>query len=314
MRINVMRLLGKLKIPIQIILAVVAIISAMFPAVIPLAVIAVIAEIVFAKTFNGRQWIIIGVILMLVVMGIMVCQLFLNKPIPPRVNHNSEWQNRGFIHNMFDDIDMVLVPACSEQVTNRNQNNVCVDYPYWIDRYEVTRILYDPNSNALTPMLPQSMVNIIQAKEHCENRPNGARLPTDQEWEYAAAGPDGWEYPWGEESKGTELVYLHNPIDNPTGKPKSVGSIDEGESWIGANDMSGNVWEWVIDDIVEGDFLKPALRGGSYKEDLVSAKTSYKVSSFQYVNLNNPPGDLFNSDDTGFRCVRDFQPGDPITN
>ncbi len=64
------------------------------------------------------------------------------------------------------------------------------------------------------------------------------RLPTDEEWEYAARGGDQNNlYPWGKEWVNGRAV-----IDEPT--PQPVGSYPEGQSRWGTLDMIGNVWEW----------------------------------------------------------------------
>jgi formylglycine-generating enzyme required for sulfatase activity len=108
---------------------------------------------------------------------------------------------------------------------------------------------------------PINCVDWAQAKAFCAWA--GKRLPTEEEWEYAARGRDGRRFPWGNSPPGPQLL---NACDKECGLARErarsrdapllfaesdgwattapVGSYPAGESAFGVLDLAGNVWEW----------------------------------------------------------------------
>jgi formylglycine-generating enzyme required for sulfatase activity/energy-coupling factor transporter ATP-binding protein EcfA2 len=116
------------------------------------------------------------------------------------------------------------------------------------------------------------------------------RLPTEQEWEYSAAGSEGRIYPWGNTPEPTSK---HANYGENEGATTPVGRYPDGATPEGLYDMAGNVWEW-MDDWYDSDKKRKALRGGSWgnaPENLrCRARLNY-IPDLRYISL-------------GFRVVR----------
>src|SRR5262249_35763158 len=129
---------------------------------------------------------------------------------------------------------------------------------------------------------PAGCVNFTDAKAYCDWAKG--RLPTEAEWELAARGTDGREFPWGNDAPDCDHVNMAGCGDAAA----DVGSHPKGASPYGAMDMAGNVVEMVADfygatyyaTSPEKDPTGPASgahyvgRGGGYKSEAVWQRTS----------------------------------------
>jgi formylglycine-generating enzyme required for sulfatase activity len=186
---------------------------------------------------------------------------------------------------------MVYVPpGCFMMGSNAPYSNasagaafrMCFATDYWIDKTDVTNAAYQKfidgggyteqgswwsdagwswlhsmdtqrpyNYDGFTdPQQPRVGIMWYQADAYCRWR--GARLPTEPEWEYAARGPNSLTYPWGNTFDPSKVVYAANSGNYPV----PVGSRPAGASWVGALDMSGNVFQWTSTAASEADPVK----------------------------------------------------------
>jgi len=152
---------------------------------------------------------------------------------------------------------------------------------------------------------------------HANLSASGYRLPTEVEWEYAAAkgAPGQTEriYPWGNTWNLKKAVCRVSPAS--ASKTADVGSKSpEGDSPQGLSDMSGNVWQWCSDN-AQSDASVPGfppldryyfqsdstgsyfvLRGGSWYNDFEAGFRS------AFRNFSSVPGVRYKV--IGFRVVR----------
>jgi formylglycine-generating enzyme required for sulfatase activity len=233
----------------------------------------------------------------------------------PAITANSQWEPTT---QSFGDVVMVLVPPGCFQMGSttgdsdeRPVTKICFDKPFWIDQLEVSQAQFGAHggkadTSAGFPGDNHPIENITwdEARNFCGAR--SGRLPTEAEWEFAARGPDNLIFPWGDTFVAENLVYNANS----NGQTADVGSIPGGASWVGALDMSGNVWEWTSskyqpypfnpddgrEDTTNDSGDMRVVRGGSWYDDSKAARTSTRNG----LDPQSTNGDV------GVRCVRDY--------
>jgi len=249
-----------------------------------------------------------------------------------------------------------------ERWDERPVHQICFEEPFWIDVYEVTSALFAAAMNeygigegggheGIDAFIGGSYnsfeqqfsrvdgewvpsegfersaaygVTWLEAASFCACR--DARLPTEAEWEYAARGPDNLTYPWGND------LILENVAREEAARrskdgvsaPILVGTKPEGASWVGAYDMTGNVYEWVNsiyrpypydpDDGREADVdvdseSPRGMRGcgwyhPSYGSTVAPTFTVDPLRSNDRFCLFPAETDMY----VGFRCAKNYEP------
>jgi formylglycine-generating enzyme required for sulfatase activity len=85
----------------------------------------------------------------------------------------------------------------------------------------------------------------------------GRRLPTDEEWQWAAQGPERFAWPWGQ-------TFIPAACNAAGPGITRVNAFPGGASPFGCLDMAGNTWEWTAPEWDDGWHRWRLLRGGSY--------------------------------------------------
>ena len=147
---------------------------------------------------------------------------------------------------------------------------------------------------------PVVWVSIEDAKAYAKWA--GKRLPTEEEWQKAAQGDDGRDWPWGN-------IYDPGKANMDSDDTKPVGSFPEGASPYGCLDLSGNVWEWTNSVQTDGYHNFCWIRGGSYYFAIGSRwyMQGGPIANFQRAKFWMMTPALNRSSSIGFRCVKDIE-------
>ena len=153
---------------------------------------------------------------------------------------------------------------------------------------------------------PMNCISWNGAKEYCDWI--GGRLPSEEEWEYAATH-NGTEhlntkYPWGDSaSDASKANYNYAKDYNYSGSTSAVGSYSPaGDSPLGLVDMVGNVWEWTTTPYtykakgsISSSWNGYIIKGGAWKDTVVLFLSVTSRSADENMDWNN---------NFGFRCAR----------
>ena len=232
---------------------------------------------------------------------------------------------------------VTLAPFCIDRFeTTVEQYKACSDTGRckragaanaWANIADKERKAFDPlctiRDTAAFAQHPINCVDWEMADKFC--REQGKRLPTEAEWEFAARGPDGRRYPWGDDDpaaghmnacgrecvawgakNGVEEKAMYD-VDDGFANTAPVGSFPKGASRYGVQDVVGNVWEWVADWFADygkveeinptgpADGHEKVIRGGAWN----GSYPSWVRPTFRYKDAPTK-----RSYGIGFRCAK----------
>lgn len=221
-------------------------------------------------------------------------------PTPP--------QSMAFVHG-----STFMMGSNEGDVDSKPPHSVTVR-SFFIDIHEVTCEEYKKFTESTGHIPPGSWVNGVYPAGSARHPVTGVswedadayaryaekRLPTEEEWEFAARGQNGLTYPWG---NAWRPGCANADEEGQARKGMAeVGSHKCGSPFGNIEDLVGNAWEWTASDWVPypgGHLQSPTfggekvIRGGSWESPRKISATAIFRSGFKGVG-----------DKTGFRCAK----------
>jgi formylglycine-generating enzyme len=222
----------------------------------------------------------------------------------PRARSEGRRQNLVLpsIVNSKDQSSMVLVdsgkyfvtPPSGRMTSSGAQVNLLA---FYIDRFEITVAQFKKFNSKYNetrfisscPKCPAVGVTWSQARDYCFWADK--ILPTEAQWEAAAQGPVRRIWPWGNQfdTKKANLMGIADGIDGVA----NVGSYPSGVAPSGAQDMTGNVWEWVASSS-KSSLSQRLVKGGGWRTQ----------QGFSLISARNWVDPKMQNPTFGFRCAK----------
>ncbi len=162
---------------------------------------------------------------------------------------------------------------------------------FWLGKAPITVMQYQrvmdavpPQHNDQGPQHPVVGVTWVEAREFCKR--SGLTLPPEAYWEWATRGWESLVYPWGNRWDASNCQCQENLHGHERTAPAGAPALKGGQSWCGAQDLIGNVWEWCADwyhptleKSGKEQSTHKSLRGGSWASGADECRGSCRFGS-----------------------------------